>query len=680
MKSDNRGEADIEALLERMRPPRIPDDGFETANPDLYQVRGWSKSFAVSVLAGLSTVPDFHANDIRLDWLLRLVLAKADGHVKVRPAELYRALNEGLNQAKVLRAEDPIEDLFCDLIATSRGNFRIFPGRWEAAGPYTQTMLAAFEALPPGNLKEATLSSIYALLAISDEIARRANVHRFTPSAGEAMGPMVVPNADSVKKIARRVQFTSDALANLGINKEALAPFVLDPGHLRHISSVPRGESSLELYPLIENQNSITVASPTGLSLAIRAVIVGAAKRGGVERLLMAALLRAQEKFAEVSGFWHGPLSLPAPDAHFLRMKIVEIGNGRYLQVIQVPPTFEHFPQRLFASATEIATEVNQAIAGNVMAFYAFLRDQPNYREATTILLTSGWGAPHSMAPPIDDSEAPQGWRFLALSFTEAAVLGACDDGKLTDILRIYRQVERLEGEGFSFENPNGLINLFGFWRDTRCNLIPEHMVEIEPPHGLMLPVDSLREPNIESARRKDLHALPFVDGSFRWVQRESWDYEDRLQAIYASLDDIVDGRLLGAVVVKGRIWWLEPLGVSGASREWRYRIWHAVLQWLEAIGQQVIEKFPNAFPRGARCVGIAVPTATAFESIGVIPADDTQLMQAVVGTPAQGRGSGRVELTGEWLAYVRRQENDAEVELVAASLEQLAIEDTKGQ
>lgn len=678
MRNENQDEAGIEALLARMRPPSIPDEGFEAANPDLYQVRGWNKQFAVSVLAGLSTVPDFHANDIRLDWLLRLVLAKADGRVKARPADLHRALNAGLNRAKVLRAEDPIEDLFCDLIATSRGNFRIFPGRWEAAGPYTQTLLAAFEALPLGKLKEATLSSIYALLTIGDEIARRANVHRFTPSAGEPMGQMAVPNTDSLKKIARRVHFTTDTLANLGINKEALSPFILDPGHLHYISAVPRGESPLELYPLIENQNSITVASPTGLSLAVRAAMVNAAKRGGVEKLLMAALLGAQEKYAEASGFWRGPLSLPAPDAHVLRTAIVEIGSGRYIQVIQVPATFEHFPQRLFTYVSEIGTEVNEAIAANIMAFYTFLRSRPNYREATTLLLTSGWGAPHSTAPPIDDSHAPQGWGLLAVSFAEAAVLGACDDGKLTDILRIHRQVERLEEVGFSFENPNGLINLFGYWRDTRGNLIPEHMEEIEPPYGLMLPVDSLREPNLESARRRDLQALPFVDGSFRWVQRQNWDDDEKLQPIYASLDDIVKSRLLGAVVVEGRIWWLEPLDVSGASREWRYRIWHAVLQWLEAIGPEVIKKFPNAFPRGARCVGIAVPTSTEFDRIGSEPEDDDQLAQAVVGIPGKDCESGRVELAGEWLAYVRRPENDAEVELVAATLEQLATPGAK--
>lgn len=679
MDNEHPDASDIDALLAEMAPPSIPEQGFEPDNPDLFQVRGWNKIHAATVVAGLTTVPDFHANDIRLDWLLRLILARAEGHIKVQPAQLQRALNAGLSKAKVLRAEDPIEDLFCDRIATSRGNFRIIAGRWQAPGPYTQTLLSAFEALPAGGLKDRTLASVYALLSISDEIARRSNLHRFTLSGGVEMGQLSVPSADSLKRIARRVVFTTDALSNLGIDKEALAPFVLQQEHFSYVGAVPRGESPLELHPLIEHHNGIAVVSPTDLSLAVRAVMVNAAKRGGVERSLLAELMYVQEKYAEISGFWNGPLSLPAPDAHFVRTAIVEIGSGRYLQVIQVPPTFAYFPQRLFSAVAEIGAEVNQAIADHVMAFFNFLGVRSDYREATTLLLTSGWGAPHSMAPPIDDSRAPRNWRFLALSFVEASVLGACGDGKLSDFLRINAQKERLETEGFSFENPNGPINLFGFWRDTRNNLIPEHMTDIEPPFGLMLPVDGLRPPNIEAARRRDLQALPFIDNTYRWVQRENWDDDDQLQPIYASLDDIVHHRLVGAVALKERVWWLESLDVDGASREWRYRIWHAMLQWLEAIGPQLIDRFPNSFPRGARCVGLSVPTETEFQSIGGLPADNAQLAQAVVVTPAQANAPASVAVTGSWLAHVRRPENDAEVELVAAILEQLATTGSNG-
>lgn len=43
MRNEHPVEAKVEVLLARMRPPSIPDEGFESANPDLYQVRCWSK-------------------------------------------------------------------------------------------------------------------------------------------------------------------------------------------------------------------------------------------------------------------------------------------------------------------------------------------------------------------------------------------------------------------------------------------------------------------------------------------------------------------------------------------------------------------------------------------------------------------------------------------------------------
>ena len=184
MESQQPKEIDIESLMAALRPPSNPDETFNRDNVDLDKIRTWNRRFAVSVLAGLSTEPAFHANGIRLDWLLRLVFSKSEGRRKPQSAELSLVLNAGLDRASVLRLEDPIEDLFCDLIATPHGNYRIFPGQWEAAAPYTQTLLDAFESLPSGSLKRDGLKAIYSLLRLSDEIAERANVHRFTPSAG----------------------------------------------------------------------------------------------------------------------------------------------------------------------------------------------------------------------------------------------------------------------------------------------------------------------------------------------------------------------------------------------------------------------------------------------------------------------------------------------------------------
>ena len=79
------------------------------------KVGKWDKQYAVAVLSGLSTVPDFHANGIRLDWL-RLFFEQVRGYLQNNLARFQRVLNEGLSQAGVNRLENPNEDLLCDLI------------------------------------------------------------------------------------------------------------------------------------------------------------------------------------------------------------------------------------------------------------------------------------------------------------------------------------------------------------------------------------------------------------------------------------------------------------------------------------------------------------------------------------------------------------------------------------
>ena len=154
---------DIQELLAKMAPPSIPEESL-TANPALAETKLWHKRHTASLLAGLQTEPSFHANDIRFDWLQRLILSQANGKKKPSEKDLQRALNSGLGNANVLRLEDPIEDTFCALIYTKRGNFRILLGRWEGAAAYTQTLLDAFEDLPEDPRKADALTAVHACL------------------------------------------------------------------------------------------------------------------------------------------------------------------------------------------------------------------------------------------------------------------------------------------------------------------------------------------------------------------------------------------------------------------------------------------------------------------------------------------------------------------------------------
>jgi hypothetical protein len=661
---------DIEQHLARLAPPTIPAKVWTRNNVNIFAVKTWKLNYCVSVLAGLLTEPALYANNIRLDWLQRIVFAKSNGHRKPKPNELARALNLGLGKARVNLLEDPIEDLFCDLIVSRKGNFHIFTGNWETPGPYTQTLLDAFEALPPAPQKDAALKSVFSILRLSDELAQRANVHRFSQSDGDPKAVINIPGADTLQQYATRVQFSNNDLSDLGIDRQRLSPFFLTPNHFSHIGSNEPGESPLELYPLLPNSKGITVASPAGISLAIRAMLVEVAKRGGLKDLLLLNLMKEQERYSEETGFWPMfRIRLAAPDQHFLRSSVLQSSEGRFLQIIQVPVTFDQFPQKAFASVRRMSNEVNRSLADKVSLFWDLVRQKPHVRDCTTVLLLSGFGTPHVIEPPIDQDKAPPGWRFMAMTSADVATLGACENGNFSEIRRVLDQVELLEDDGFSFKNPNGLLNLFGFWRRTNGHLIPEHEHEIEPPCTLILPTDDLLEPRIEAATKRGYFALPCMNGSFKKVLLVD---RDNLPSIYASPTDLDQGRLIGAAWIERRVWWIESLDNGNVSREERYRLWDAVLQWLIAVGSAVIQQFPTKFPEGPSAVSVNTPSVEAYEILKTQRSVLKDIKASV--SISRAHGTPEITLTPDWLAYVRDPENIAEVELVAAVLEALQV------
>ena len=295
--------SELEALLGRMRLPSIPDDAFDKDNADLAQIRSWRKLYVASILSGLLTEPHLHANGIRLDWLQRLVLSKSEGRRKPNSAALSRALNAGLENAGVLRLEDPNEDRFCETLTTAEGTYLIFPGQWEGAGPYTETLIRAFHSLPDGGLKDDTLKAIYSLLRLSDALAARASVKAFTPSQREPKGLVKLMDTAALERLARRVKFTDAELESLRIDKKALGPFFLKPQHYKLVSDRPIGDTPLEFYSLVNLQAGISVISPVNISLAARSALIQAALSGGMQTSLLYELMRVQERYSESSAF-----------------------------------------------------------------------------------------------------------------------------------------------------------------------------------------------------------------------------------------------------------------------------------------------------------------------------------------------------------------------------------------
>lgn len=662
----------IEKLLEAMRLPEVPNDADEFSPGALASIAGWKKLYTAAIVAGLMTEVKYQVNAIRLDWLQRLVLSRAEGHEKPSRSEIGAILNTAFNETRVTRLEDPIEDLFCDVVPTSRGDRLIFDGHWEHAAPYTDTIIQAFEHLGDHPVKRTALDAVDAVLRLSDALVKRSGIGRHAYQADEPWQNISLPSADRLKALARRVRFTSTDLEKLGIAREALSPFILEPGQFSHIGSELVGNSPLERHPLIALDNGILVAHPGAISLAARAVMLQTAKRGGVANAFLENLAIAQEDYSEWSGFWPTrELRLSRPDGHGLSASVCAFAPGRYQHVIQVCISLENFPASAFGGFTPLSEEVSNAIRDDISKFWEFLESQPDYREAITVLLLCGWGAGVSISLPINDEEAPRGWRFQHLSFADAAQLGACEDGKLKHLWRITEQVELMEGLGYSVSNVNGTINLFGNWRETKGQFVPEHMVDMEPPCSVMIPIDELFKPRLEAAQSRDLRALPFSDGSFKRVQRIEWGQDGAVKPIYGSLEDVAAQRLMGAVAVADQVWWIETVQDESkpVSFDWQYQVWNAVMQWLAAVAPQIAADFCGRLPIAARYVRLVIGGENPEER-------DDAAFEAEPEKHLEARhlpdDAAAVIVQRNWMNTLRRPNNDGEIALIAMVLQQL--------
>jgi hypothetical protein len=668
----------MQKLLESIWVPQTPDEAATFAPDALRPISKLKKLQTAAVVAGLLTEPRHHVNAVRLDWLQRLVLSTANGKIKPSKENLETILNISFEAARIVRLEDPIEDFFCDAIPTSRGDFLILVGHWEHAAAYTDTVIQTFELLPETDLTKYVLNAAYSLLRLSDALARRSNVERYAFEPGEQWGKMLLPSTERLRAIARRVTFYDSDLKKLDISKEALAPFVLDEKHhLNLIDAIP-GESPLEFHPLASTPNGILVLNPGAMSLAVRALLLLAAKGGGFEAEFCHRLMIVQEVYSEWTGFWPTrEIQLTGPNKDGLRGSVCKFSSGRFLHVIQLPVSLRDFPDVAFGRVVAIDEQTTLAIREDIEHFWQLLFEQEDYREAITVILMGGWGGGYAFEPKLDERKFPAGWRYLPLSFADAAQLGACKEGKLHSLWRVIAQVELLEELGYHVDNINGTMNLFGNWRATNGQVIPEHMVDMEPPCNIMMPIDDLFEPRVEAARNRDLRALPFTDGTFKRAQRIDWG-PDGLKPVYGSIDDALSQRLIGAIAQVNQIWWIEAVQGSAepVSFDWLYQVWNAAMQWLAEAAPQIRNDFGSRLHTGPRYVCIVVEEGDGSQNRE--DANDADPFQHIeVFTDTNGMRS--VRLGARWIEALWQTENKAERAFAVTLLEQLLADGEGG-
>jgi hypothetical protein len=225
-------------------------------------------------VGALQLVPQNAHHMTRLEVAASLV-AKSRAMPTAAPSPT--ALNNWLNgpriaSAQVAAFEDEYSDLFTEEISFHGGSFSVLPGFLENAPYVLQRVLQAIFLGPwcfdPSELTRLAVREAKALLRLSDEIIRRAELPRYCP-VGERGREAFIPRRDPMRRLMDAVTFNGRDLEQLGIEPRDLNSFVADPVTL-DITGVTRGEFPVCRWPIVANADRWAVVAPWNLIVALK--------------------------------------------------------------------------------------------------------------------------------------------------------------------------------------------------------------------------------------------------------------------------------------------------------------------------------------------------------------------------------------------------------------------------
>ncbi len=224
----------------------------------------------VTKIAGLLTLPQLQANNVRLEILSHLACLYCNGRHKPSPHDLEYLLNETPSLLSISNLEDTPEDVFVSNIMGPGGNYRIMNGNWTDNDFYVQQTI---NSLTTSNLLRRTtrlICSIFSLLRLSEAVVDGSNLERWSLSDSNPQEAINISSRNALKKCAQATVFSPHDLKRLQIHEEFLKPFIHTRKQNARIAFETWGNSTLEKRPVVKMGRDIVLASPSSVGYAIR--------------------------------------------------------------------------------------------------------------------------------------------------------------------------------------------------------------------------------------------------------------------------------------------------------------------------------------------------------------------------------------------------------------------------
>lgn len=596
-------------------------------------LRSYEPSSTVALIGGLLTEPEYQAGTLRIEFLQHIAVASCRGDRIASAADLRYWINDVLGNMPLKRMEDPVEDVFVSNVMAPGGNSRVFEGTWELNDASLQPVVEALAWTSWGDHAPPVLPSALALLRLSDAVAGRAGLVRWTVARRtEAEEELLPPDLD-VDVLRDRVLFSDSILASLGIRREDLEPFVLQESRTGRIRNESHGHSTLERYPLVASENGLILACPSAVSPAVRRYVLEACEDVGDLAGLSAALLTLHRRDIFKIGLSRidaasavGQSALPAQKMMPLVGQSWDevhcaIDTDKAAIVVLLPDTLSNAARDGFSIPVADA-EQNERLSARIEAATKYLGATAK-GGGLVILVYAGLGRGCALGIP----HLPSHWHSVMMSAGNFGTFARSPDASLLRLWKLEEQRKRLQSAGVEIVDTNGTLNSYAFWVARGYSLCPLDVPYPAASRALVqVAPEFIRDFRVAERRLHDEHAVALEGVAGRIVRvhrraRAAFFPAMQERPLYVSEEAASNGELAGVCLHDQLTVWVlaERPATTGRATEFVYRIWDALLSWLDRLSPEIVSLVGSALSEAAadsdpRRITIALSEETGWQ------------------------------------------------------------------
>lgn len=620
---------------------------------------------ALSFVSPLLMEPAFHANTIRLEALVHMIVAFAGDRGRVRKSDVSDWLNRRVRAGALAYVEDPPEDVFVGNVSLRQGDFRLLLGVYEGADFHVQTLLDVLETVPKGPMWPTLWGPLLALLKLSDAGVSRAGLSRQALGGGTSNGRVNLPSDAEYSRLRGCVHFTKEHLDELGIELADLEPFVFNLDDRARLLNEEMGWSSLDRAPLLRVREAILFALPASVTIALRAFALRWCEENGVSEVLQRKAVGRQRELVQdaLRSFRTKPppdLDLETKAAGDFLSIIAKFDSDKFVHCLTL---FDDLQVTLAEGLNSRMPIPKDKVEDHIDIVISACREALPRAEGISIVIIAGVGRGYFFGFGHKD-----GWVTIGVSLHDFVMLSHLPEFDLLVLWKMLQQSERLAFTGIQVMNLSGILNELAYWRAADRQLHPTEFPERGP--GLVtLPTDAIKDLRAEVRSGLDTHASR-RGGEYLRVSRESVSSYYREVAklpIYVSYDLASQGALVGVAESEAFSIWVEVHDPpSGHYQSLAYLLWSAVLRWAHRIISVV-----SPFAEGDRIRRVVL----SLDSADNWPTDpDSKAIVSAAPVVAEATGDLiKLTITSDILPALRQEKNEGERLLVEAIVSAIA-------